>query len=172
NGGEVRRVDSGEVHRTSETGESASRSTSVSREASPVCHSEPGRPLSANGGEEPAFPSVASPQNWPSQREALADAVIKTLAEYAPDLPSKIIAARVITSLDLEETYGLTGGHISHGELALDQLFTMRPLIGWSRYRTPVRGLFLCGPGTHPGTGLTGASALNASREITKSLRR
>ncbi|MGH9864656.1 MAG: phytoene desaturase family protein [Candidatus Acidiferrales bacterium] len=110
--------------------------------------------------------------DWAAQRDALANTVVKTLAEYAPDLPSKIIARRVITPLDLEETYGLTGGHISHGELALDQLFTMRPLIGWARYRTPVRGLFLCGPGTHPGTGLTGASAFNASREITRALRR
>ncbi|HKV27107.1 MAG TPA: NAD(P)/FAD-dependent oxidoreductase [Candidatus Acidoferrales bacterium] len=115
---------------------------------------------------------VASPANWPAQRDALRDAVVETLAQYAPDLPSKIIAARVITPLDLEETYGLTGGHIHHGELALDQLFTMRPLIGWARYRTPVRGLFLCGPGTHPGTGPTGASAFNASREILRALRR
>ena len=115
---------------------------------------------------------AAVPGNWPAQRDALADVVVKTLAQYAPDLPSQILAHRVITPLDFEETYGLTGGHISHGELALDQLFTMRPLIGWARYRTPIRGLFLCGPGTHPGTGLTAASAFNASREIIKSLRR
>ena len=117
-------------------------------------------------------PEGASPSNWENQRDDLADAVIKTLAEYAPDLPSKILAARVITPLDLEQDYGLTGGHISHGELALDQLFTMRPLIGWARYSTPIRGLFLCGPGTHPGAGLTAASALNASRQILKSLRK
>ena len=109
--------------------------------------------------------------DWSSQRDALADAVIKTLAEYAPDLPSKILARRVITPFDLERDYGLTGGHISHGELALDQLFTMRPLLGHARYSTPIRGLFLCGPGTHPGLGLTGASGLNASRQILKSHR-
>jgi phytoene dehydrogenase-like protein len=113
----------------------------------------------------------ASPQNWPSQRDALADAVIRTLAEYAPDLPSKILARRVITPLDLEADYGLTGGHISHGELALDQLFTMRPLLGFTRYATPIRGLFLCGSGTHPGIALAGASALNASRQILRALR-
>ena len=110
--------------------------------------------------------------NWPAQRDALADAVVKTLAQYAPDLPAKILGRRIITPVDLEQDYGLTGGHISHGELALDQLFTMRPLIGWARYSTPIRGLFLCGPGTHPGTGLTAASALNASRQIVKALRR
>ena len=115
---------------------------------------------------------AAVPGHWPSQRDALADVVVETLAQYAPDLPSKILARRVITPLDLEQDYGLTGGHISHGELALDQLFTMRPLIGWARYRTPIRGLFLCGPGTHPGTGLTAASALNASRQVLRSLRR
>ncbi|HEV2614969.1 MAG TPA: NAD(P)/FAD-dependent oxidoreductase [Candidatus Acidoferrales bacterium] len=139
--------------------------------ARPEERREPAR-ASGERCEGPAVSSAASPSNWPSQRDALADAVIKTLAEYAPDFPSKIIAARVITPLDLEETYGLTGGHISHGELALDQLFTMRPLIGWARYSTPIRGLFLCGPGTHPGAGLTAASALNASRQIIKSLRK
>ncbi|MHB8541659.1 MAG: phytoene desaturase family protein [Candidatus Acidiferrales bacterium] len=110
--------------------------------------------------------------DWTSERDHLADTVVKMLAEYAPDLPAKILARRVITPVDLEQEYGLTGGHIYHGELALDQLFTMRPLIGWARYRTPVRGLFLCGPGTHPGTGMTGASGLNASRQIIKALRR
>ncbi|MGB6482841.1 MAG: NAD(P)/FAD-dependent oxidoreductase [Candidatus Acidiferrales bacterium] len=143
-------------------------STAASREASPACHSEPAR---FSRSEESAFRSAASPQNWPSQRDALADAVIRTLAEYAPDLPSKIIARRVITPLDLENDYGLTGGHISHGELALDQLFTMRPLLGFARYQSPIRGLFLCGSGSHPGVGLAGASGFNASGEIIKSIR-
>jgi phytoene dehydrogenase-like protein len=110
--------------------------------------------------------------DWAQQRDALGDTVVKTLAQYAPDLPQRILARHVITPLDFEEAYGLTGGHIHHGELGLDQLFTMRPLLGCSRYRTPIRGLFLCGSGTHPGTGLTGASGFNASREIIKSLRR
>ena len=140
-------------------------SNAASREASPMCHSEPAR---FSRREESAFRLSASADNWPAQRDSLADVVIKTLAEYAPGLPSKILARRVITPLDLEADYGLTGGHISHGELALDQLFTMRPLIGWARYSTPIRGLFLCGPGTHPGTGLTAASAFNASRQIVK----
>ena len=105
---------------------------------------------------------------WSCQREALGDAVVKTLAEYAPGLPGLVLYRQVITPLDLEETYALTGGHIYHGELALDQLFTMRPLLGWARYRTPVRGLYLCGSGAHPGSGLTGASGRNAAREILK----
>jgi len=110
--------------------------------------------------------------DWDSQRDALGDVVVNTLAEYAPDLPEKIEAREVITPKDLEQTYGLTGGHIFHGELALDQLFTMRPLLDWAQYRTPIRGLYLCGSGTHPGIGLTGGSGANAAREIAKDLRK
>lgn len=110
--------------------------------------------------------------DWTRQRDALRDTIVRTLAEYAPDLPSKILAAQTLTPKDLEDTYGLTGGHPFHGELALDQLFTMRPLLGWARYATPVKGLYLCGSGTHPGNGVTGASGANAAREILKHLRK
>jgi phytoene dehydrogenase-like protein len=109
--------------------------------------------------------------DWSEQRDALRDTIIHTLAQYAPDLPSKILATQMITPADLESAYGLTGGHPYHGELALDQLFTMRPQLGWARYRTPLGGLYLCGSGTHPGNGLTGASGANAAREILKDLR-
>ncbi len=109
--------------------------------------------------------------DWSQQRDALADTIVKTLAAYTPDLPGKILARQILTPKDLEETYGLTGGHPFHGELALDQIFTMRPLLGWARYRTPVKGLYLCGSGTHPGNGLTGASGANAAREILKDSR-
>jgi len=109
--------------------------------------------------------------NWRELRGALGDTVIKTIAQYAPDLPGKILQTQVITALDLEETYGLTGGQIFHGELALDQIFTMRPMLDWARYRTPIENLYLCGSGTHPGTGLTGASGANAAREIVKDLK-
>jgi phytoene dehydrogenase-like protein len=109
--------------------------------------------------------------DWKSRRNELGDVVVKTLAAYAPQLSQQILARQIITPLDLEETYGLTGGHIFHGELALDQLFTMRPLLGWARYATPIQGLYLCGSGTHPGTGVTGISGANAAREILKSLR-
>jgi phytoene dehydrogenase-like protein len=106
-----------------------------------------------------------------AQRFALGDTVVKTVAKYAPDLPDKILHHQIITPLDLEETYGLTGGHIFHGELALDQIFTMRPVLDWARYRTPIQNLYLCGSGTHPGTGLTGGSGANAAREIARDLK-
>jgi len=110
--------------------------------------------------------------DWSEQRDALRDAIIRALAQYAPDLPSTILAAQMITPADLESAFGLTGGHPFHGELALDQIFTMRPLLGWARCRTPLRGLYLCSSGTHPGNGITGASGANAAREILKDLRR
>lgn len=108
--------------------------------------------------------------SWDAVSAAFADSVIATLATYAPDLPSLILHRQVITPLDLESKYRLTGGHIFHGELALDQLFTMRPLLGWARYRTPIQGLYMCGSGTHPGYGVSGLSGLNAAREILKDL--
>ena len=109
--------------------------------------------------------------NWDTRRKDLGDTVIKTLATYAPNLPSLVEGIQVITPKDLETSYGFTGGHIFHGELALDQLFTMRPILDWARYKTPIRGLFLCSSGTHPGNGLTGASGANAAREIIRELR-
>jgi phytoene dehydrogenase-like protein len=109
--------------------------------------------------------------NWDASRRELGATVIRTLASYAPDLPSLVEAIQVITPKDLETSYSFTGGHIFHGELALDQLFTMRPVLDWARYKTPIRGLFLCGSGTHPGNGLTGASGANAAREIIRDLR-
>ena len=110
--------------------------------------------------------------DWETQRTALGEAVVKTIAHYAPTLPRTILRHQIITPKDLEETYGLTGGHIFHGELALDQFFTMRPLLDWARYQTPIEHLFLCGNGTHPGTGLTGGSGANAAREIIKALKK
>jgi phytoene dehydrogenase-like protein len=110
--------------------------------------------------------------DWNMQRDALGNTVVKTLSEYAPNFPALVEDAQIITPKDLEETYGLTGGHIFHGELALDQFFTMRPLLDWARYRTPIRNLYICGSGTHPGAGLTGGSGMNAAREILKELRR
>jgi phytoene dehydrogenase-like protein len=109
--------------------------------------------------------------NWKERRGELANTVIKTLAMYSTNLANLVEAAHVITPLDLEETYGYTGGHIFHGELALDQIFTMRPVLDWARYQAPIRGLFLCGNGTHPGNGLTGASGANAAKEIIHELR-
>jgi phytoene dehydrogenase-like protein len=110
--------------------------------------------------------------DWESQRKALGQTVVQTLAQYAPNLPELILTHQIITPLDLEEKYGLTGGQIFHGDLALDQFFTMRPLLDWARYRTPIENLYLCGSGTHPGVGLTGGSGANAAREIVKELKK
>jgi phytoene dehydrogenase-like protein len=110
--------------------------------------------------------------DWEEQRKALGQTVVQTLAQYAPDLPEMILTHQIITPLDLEEVYGLTGGQIFHGDLALDQFFTMRPLLDWAKYKTPIDNLYLCGSGTHPGAGLTGGSGANAAREILKALKK
>ena len=110
--------------------------------------------------------------DWESQRSAHGQTVVQTLAQYAPGLPGLILHHQIITPRDLEEIYGLTGGQIFHGDLALDQFFTMRPLLDWARYRTPIDNLYLCGSGTHPGAGLTGGSGANAAKEILKHLKR
>ena len=109
--------------------------------------------------------------DWHSRQEELGNVVVKTLSDYAPNLKELIVGRQLITPLDLERSYGLSGGHINHGEMSLDQLFAFRPLIGWARYRTPIEGLYLCGAGTHPGGGVTGAPGLNASREIVKDVK-
>lgn len=106
--------------------------------------------------------------DWNSRREEFADTVVDVLSNYAPNLKGLIVARQVITPLDLEETYGLSGGHIHHGEQSLDQFFTFRPIIGWAQYRTPIKALYLCGAGTHPGGGVTGGPGANAAREIIK----
>ncbi len=112
-------------------------------------------------------PSHLKDGTWDAaRREALSDTVVRTLAEYAPNLESAILHRYVTTPLDLEETYGLTAGNIYHGEHTLDQLFFMRPVPGFARYRTPIEGLYMCGAGTHPGGGVTGMPGYNAAREI------
>ena len=110
--------------------------------------------------------------DWNSRWEELFDTILNAVSEYAPDVRKLIVGRQVITPLDLEETYGLSGGHIHHGEMSVDQLFAFRPLIGWARYRTPVAGLYLCGAGTHPGGGVTGIPGANAARELIKDLKR
>ena len=107
-------------------------------------------------------------RSWAAERHTLVTTVVRALEEHAPGIGSLVEHAQVLTPVDLEEIYGLTGGHIHHGELALDQLFAMRPTLGWADYRTPIRGLFLCGSGTHPGIDLTGGSGQNAARKMLK----
>lgn len=106
--------------------------------------------------------------DWQTRAGEFADNALNVLSEYAPDLKQLILARRVITPDDLEQTYGLSGGHLFQGEQSLDQSFMFRPLIGWAQYRTPIKGLYLCGSGTHPGGGVTGSPGANAAREVIK----
>jgi phytoene dehydrogenase-like protein len=108
--------------------------------------------------------------NWHGQREVLGDTVVSLIEEYAPGFKNSILHRQVLTPLDLQQVFGLTGGHIHHAEMALDQIFFMRPLPGWARYGTPVRNLYLCGSGTHPGGGVTGLTGYYAAREILQRL--
>ena len=103
--------------------------------------------------------------NWDEKRELLGDRVVRKIGEYAPNVPGVVVARQVLTPLDLERTYGLTEGNIFHGDLRLEQLFFMRPVPGWSQYRTPIAGLYLCGAGAHPGGGVTGAPGRNAAHQ-------
>ncbi len=115
--------------------------------------------------------TLAAGHDWTEGRDVLAGHVMRTLERYAPGIEQLVEHRQVITPRDLEQTYGLTGGHILHGEHSLDQLFTMRPILGWAQYRTPIAGLYLCGAGTHPGGGITAGPGQNAAREIVKDLK-
>ncbi len=106
--------------------------------------------------------------SWDELGEPFADRVINIIEEYAPNFRSRILHRQVVTPLDLERRFGLTGGNIFHGEMSVHQLFWMRPLAGWARYRTPLPGLYLCGSGAHPGGGVIGLPGYNAARELLK----
>jgi phytoene dehydrogenase-like protein len=106
--------------------------------------------------------------SWDELREPLGDRVVGLINEYAPNFGSRILHRQVLTPLDLERRFGITGGNIFHGEMSLDQMFCMRPVAGWARYRTPIQGLYLCGSGAHPGGGVMGAPGYNCAREILK----
>ena len=105
--------------------------------------------------------------DWDQAIEPLQRTVLRVLELYAPGIGALAVAGEVITPRDLERDFGFFGGHGFHGELALDQLFTFRPLLGYARYDSPLRGLHLCGAGTHPGGFLTGASGRHAARLLT-----
>lgn len=115
--------------------------------------------------------TLAGGRSWSGSSDELGRIVLRTLAEHAPDIERLVVHQQVITPRDLEATFGLTGGHILHGEPSLDQLFTMRPVLGCAQYRTPIAALYLCGAGTHPGGGITGGSGQNAAKEILKDLK-
>jgi phytoene dehydrogenase-like protein len=105
---------------------------------------------------------------WDDLREPYADRVIDLIAEYAPNMRSIVEHRQTLSPLDLERRFGISGGNIFHGEMSLDQMFVLRPVAGWARYRTPVAGLYLCGSGAHPGGGVMGAPGYNAAREMLK----
>ena len=105
---------------------------------------------------------------WEEKREAFGDAVVNTLSEYAPNLKNAILHRQVLTPWDLEQKFGLTEGNIFHGELTMDQLFFLRPVPGWAKYRTPIRNFYLCGSGAHPGGGVMGAPGKLAAQELLK----
>src|SRR5271170_6263355 len=113
-------------------------------------------------------PYKLSKGTWDQQRDAFGDAVIETISEYAPNLKSIIIGKQIITPLDIERQTGLTEGNIFQGELSLEQLFFLRPVVGWARYRTPICKLYMCGSATHPGGGVMGAPGRLAALEILK----
>lgn len=110
--------------------------------------------------------------DWETERERLADVVVKSMERYAPGLGELVTARHVITPVDLERDYGLSGGHVYHAEPGLDQFFVWRPLLGHARYRFGLPGLYLCGSGAHPGGGITGAPGANAAREILADLKK
>ncbi|HEY7995810.1 MAG TPA: NAD(P)/FAD-dependent oxidoreductase, partial [Steroidobacteraceae bacterium] len=117
----------------------------------------------------PTLPNGAS---WDDHREAVADLMIDTVNAYAPNFKAAVLGRQIMSPLDLERTFGLIGGDIMHGHLSLDQLFAARPMLGYGDYRGPLNGLYMCGAGTHPGGGVTGAPGHNAAREIIADFRR
>ena len=111
-------------------------------------------------------PTLADGRNWDDHREEVADLMIATVNGFAPNFKASVIARQIHSPLDLERKFGLIGGDIFHGALSLDQLFSARPVLGYGDYRTPIKGLYQCGAGTHPGGGVTGIPGHNAAREI------
>ncbi|GLS21384.1 FAD-dependent oxidoreductase [Labrys miyagiensis] len=111
-------------------------------------------------------PQLPGGQSWDERREEVADLMIETVDRYAPGFRQSVLGRQVLTPLDLERIFGLVGGDIFHGALSLDQLFSARPMLGYGDYRTPLKGLYICGSGTHPGGGVTGAPGHNAAREM------
>jgi phytoene dehydrogenase-like protein len=108
--------------------------------------------------------------NWDSLKEGFADRCVNEIGRLAPNFPKSVLHREVLSPLDLERTFGLTGGNIFQGAMGLHQLFSLRPVPGWSDYRTPVAGLYLCGAAAHPGGGVMGAAGRNAAREILRDL--
>ena len=116
-------------------------------------------------------PLLPDGRHWDDCRDQVADLMIETVTRFAPNFKASVIARQIHSPLDLERKFGLIGGDIFHGALSLDQLFSARPILGFGDYRTPIKGLYQCGAGTHPGGGVTGVPGHNAAREILKDRR-
>jgi phytoene dehydrogenase-like protein len=117
-------------------------------------------------------PRLPDGMTWSERREAAADLVIDCVSRHAPNFKTSVLGRSVLSPEDLEREFGLTGGDIFHGALNLGQLYSLRPAAGYADYRTPIRGLYLCGAGAHPGGGVTGAPGHNAAREVLRDVRR
>ena len=117
-------------------------------------------------------PQLPNGDSWDAHRETVADLMIDTVNQYAPNFKAAVLGRQIKSPLDLERTFGLVGGDIFHGALTLDQMFSARPMLGYGNYRGPLHGLYMCGAGTHPGGGVTGAPGHNAAREIISDFRR
>jgi phytoene dehydrogenase-like protein len=117
-------------------------------------------------------PQLPNGESWDAHREAVADLMIDTVNAHAPNFKASVLGRQIMSPLDLERTFGLIGGDIFHGALNLDQMFSARPMLGYGNYRGPLPGLYMCGSGTHPGGGVTGAPGHNAAREILMDFRR
>jgi len=117
-------------------------------------------------------PELPGGRSWDDCREEVADLMIATVDKHAPGFAKSVLGRQVLSPLDLERTFGLVAGDIMHGRLSLDQLFSARPVLGAGDYRSPIRGLYQCGAGTHPGGGVTGAPGHNAAHEMLKDFRR
>jgi phytoene dehydrogenase-like protein len=111
-------------------------------------------------------PVLPNGRNWDDEREAAADLIIDTVTRWAPNFKASVIARQIHSPLDLERKFGLSGGDIMHGAMSLDQLWAARPILGNAAYRGPIAGLYMCGAGTHPGGGVTGAPGHNAAQAI------
>ena len=116
-------------------------------------------------------PYTLAEGSWDDIRDEVADRAIAKIGDYFPNLPGSILERQVLAPPDLERVLGISGGHALHGEMAFDQLFNLRPVRGWGEYRTPIRDLWICGAGTHPGGGVTGANGRNCAREVIRETR-
>jgi phytoene dehydrogenase-like protein len=117
-------------------------------------------------------PQLSDGRSWDDHRDEVADLMIATVDKHAPGFAKSVLGRQIMSPLDLERTFGLVNGDIMHGSLSLDQLFSARPVLGHGDYRAPIAGLYMCGAGTHPGGGVTGAPGHNAAKVVARDFRK